>query len=172
MVNLNSLSITTVQPQIAQYNLRPQPAHSIRIYDKHHQCTYHRVNKGPSTDKEPLSSHDFIQKVTDKFKGQRLNCHFSVLFLSPKAPIEAALMDIKENILDCSYQTTDKTTPTFPANKNLCDYITARPDGLIHASHAEKLIMDKFFVLTTAYRNKMPLFRSILGSFPAVSAQE
>ena len=107
----------------------------------------HRVQRS-------FSFHTFIQRVVDKFKGQRMSSYqFAVLFLSPKNSLGAALNDIREKILDSSYPTTDNTKPTFPTDTNLCDFITARPDEL---DHAEKLIMDKFYALARGYRQKMP----------------
>ena len=89
--------------------------------------------------------HGIIQHVVKVFETQRQqNYQFAVLFLSSETNITRRVQyRTKSGIVDSS-NATNRSSPTFPLDRDVCNYITARPDG---RDHAEKLIMDKFHLL-------------------------
>ncbi len=93
----------------------------------------------------PGSLHGIIQHVVKDFERQRLqNYQFAVLFLSSETNITRRVQYRTSRGIVNSSNATNRRYPTFPLDRDLCNYITARPD---YGGHAEKLIMDRFHLL-------------------------
>ena len=106
--------------------------------------------------------HGLVQRIVNTFRHQRLQGYqFAVLILSPYQDVARKLTLLtRTSEVTTLDQATNCNNPTYPFHHDLCNYVTARPDG---PTHAEALLMNRFDPLIRSYNaQEMPECRSIL----------
>lgn len=158
--------------QKQKYNLRPerfqrQRQHSMLplICHTNNQSSSGIATRTPGqSEKEIL--HEFIKKLVNTFHDQRKpgRFEFAVLLLSPGRNI-TDLINVEFRIgkgkVNTGCLATDKYAPVFPVrDRDLCNYVTSRPDS---GNHAESLILFRLNKLMYQYEIKnQPKCQTIL----------
>ena len=104
--------------------------------------------------------HIFIKRVIELFKDQRSRekYQFAVLFLTSQQDITTTgfykmtqtMFSRTRLEVNSPGTATDKTCSTHPPDRDLCNYVVARPDG---RKHAEALLMNKLDTLLRQYQS-------------------
>ena len=112
-------------------------------------------------DIESYKLRPFVKKILELFRAQsRNNSQFAVLFLSSKQDITTTEFRTRSGPISTSEEATDNRHPLFPPRHSRCSFITARPDGHLHA---EERILDYYNLLMTDYKRlNMPACQAIV----------
>lgn len=104
--------------------------------------------------------HLFIQEVIKRFESQAIYRQFAVLILASQKNLTETKFQTKKGVVSASNPATNYKCATFPADHNLCNFVTARPKD---QHHAEALLMRKFGMLRNRYQElKMPPYQCIV----------
>ena len=93
------------------------------------------TGKGNPLVATPHVDAKFVEDVVSIFKDQRKRCQFAVLILSSECQVTL------RNMLHADGKMTDNSTPTYPPDIYLDNYIVSRPD---RGSDAEILLLRRF----------------------------
>ena len=136
------------QPTPYQLSSRPKPASHQPAHDPSPpaQATVRYTQQIP----EYRAFHLFIER----FKGQRKKQQFAVLFLSSEKNLAKMEFRTRYGMVSVLNPATNNDFATYPPDNNLCNFVTARPEG---QHHAEALLMRKFNRLMSSCREqRMP----------------
>ena len=119
-------------------------------------CVYATSRSG-SVQHKATEYHNLTQRVVKLFKTQRQEKHqFAVLFLSSQDYIADVAFQTKTGPVYSPEEATDSSKPIFPLDRDLHNFVTARPHRKWYACrkrHAEEQLLDKFDLLKTSFES-------------------